>query len=154
MPLTAKQAAFVREYLVDLNATQAAIRAGYSRHTAGATSHENLKKPEIAAAIEAEKGLRAARTRIDMDTVLHGILAQIRIQEKPTDICNAKGVKIGEGVTAPAGAVILKGYELLGRYLGLWNDKLSHVGMDGKPLSNTIKIEFVDGPGAPPDELD
>ena len=49
--LTPKQAAFVAEYLVDLNATQAAIRAGYSAKTAGSVGAENLSKPEIAAAI-------------------------------------------------------------------------------------------------------
>lgn len=51
--LTAKQARFVSEYLVDLNATQAAIRAGYSADTAGQIGHENLNKPEIAEIIRA-----------------------------------------------------------------------------------------------------
>ena len=45
--LTAKQERFVQEYLVDLNATQAAIRAGYSRKTAYSIGEENLKKPDI-----------------------------------------------------------------------------------------------------------
>lgn len=49
--LTAKQEAFVREYLVDLNATQAAIRAGYSKKTARAVGSENLTKPDIAEAV-------------------------------------------------------------------------------------------------------
>ena len=44
MAMTDKQAAFVREYLIDLNATQAAIRAGYSEKTARAIGHENLGK--------------------------------------------------------------------------------------------------------------
>jgi len=47
--LTPKQKAFVEEYLIDLNATQAAIRAGYSPATAGSIGSENLKKPEIRA---------------------------------------------------------------------------------------------------------
>jgi len=47
VPLTEKQLAFVDEYLVDLNATQAAIRAGYSSDTAASIGHENLTKPEI-----------------------------------------------------------------------------------------------------------
>lgn len=46
--LTLRQRRFVAEYLIDGNATQAAIRAGYSEDTAGSTGHENLKKPEIA----------------------------------------------------------------------------------------------------------
>ena len=49
MGLSAKQQRFVDEYLVDLNATQAAIRAGYSEKTAGAQGFDLLKKPEIEA---------------------------------------------------------------------------------------------------------
>lgn len=47
MALTRKQKAFIDEYLIDFNATQSAIRAGYSKKTAGAIGSENLKKPEI-----------------------------------------------------------------------------------------------------------
>jgi phage terminase small subunit len=68
--LTPKQRAFVREYLIDLNATQAAIRAGYSEDTARAIGSENLTKPNIAAAIEAAMKLRAERTDITADRVL------------------------------------------------------------------------------------
>ncbi|WCA57781.1 terminase small subunit [Agrobacterium tumefaciens] len=68
--LTAKQRAFVREYLIDLNATQAAIRAGYSEKTAGQVGAENLKKPEIASAIDAAMKIRADRTDITADRVL------------------------------------------------------------------------------------
>lgn len=68
--LTAKQAAFVREYLIDLNATQAAIRAGYSERTARQTGAENLSKPYIAAAIQEGQDARAERAEIDADRVL------------------------------------------------------------------------------------
>lgn len=68
--LTAKQRAFVREYLIDLNATQAAIRAGYSEKTARSIGDENLSKPDIAAAIEAAMKIRADRTDITADRVL------------------------------------------------------------------------------------
>jgi phage terminase small subunit len=68
--LTPKQRAFVREYLIDLNATQAAIRAGYSEKTAYSIGEENLKKPDVAAAIEAAMKNRAARTDITADRVL------------------------------------------------------------------------------------
>lgn len=70
MALTAKQQLFVKEYLVDLNATQAAIRAGYSAKTAEAIGHENLRKPKIAEAIEAARNKRAERTEITADMVL------------------------------------------------------------------------------------
>lgn len=68
--LTPKQERFVEEYLVDLNATQAAIRAGYSERTAGATGHENLRKPEIAAAIQRAQEERSKRTEVTADRVL------------------------------------------------------------------------------------
>ncbi len=70
MSLTARQQRFVDEYLIDLNATQAAIRAGYSKKTAGATGNENLTKPEIAEAVAAAQKERAERVRIDADDVL------------------------------------------------------------------------------------
>jgi phage terminase small subunit len=68
--LTAKQKRFVEEYLIDLNATQAAIRAGYSEDTAGAIGHENLKKPEIQDAISEAQAARSKRTEITADRVL------------------------------------------------------------------------------------
>lgn len=70
MALTPKQQMFVHEYLVDLNATQAAIRAGYSEKTAYATGHENLRKPEIAQAIAEANQARMERVKYDADWVL------------------------------------------------------------------------------------
>lgn len=71
--LTLKQQRFVDEYLVDLNATQAAIRAGYSPDTAGAIGHENLKKPEIALALQEARRAQQERTGITADRVLREI---------------------------------------------------------------------------------
>ena len=68
--LTAKQQRFVEEYLVDLNATQAAIRAGYSPRTAYRTGADNLKKPQISEAIQKAKDVRSARTGVNSDRVL------------------------------------------------------------------------------------
>lgn len=70
MALTDKQRRFVDEYLVDLNATQAAIRAGYSQKTAGQIGEQNLKKLEIAAAVQEAQAERAKRTEITQDMVL------------------------------------------------------------------------------------
>jgi phage terminase small subunit len=77
--LTHKQQAFVREYLVDKNASQAAIRAGYSKKTAGSIGEENLKKPEIRA--EVEKGLKklAEATETEAEWVRR------RLREEATD---------------------------------------------------------------------
>ena len=68
--MTPKQEAFVAEYLIDLNATQAAIRAGYSEATAYSIGNENLSKPEIATAIAKAKELRATECGIDAAWVL------------------------------------------------------------------------------------
>jgi phage terminase small subunit len=67
---TAKQARFVEEYLIDLNATQAAIRAGYSAKTAGQIGEQNLRKLEIASAISDAQAQRSKRTEITADQVL------------------------------------------------------------------------------------
>jgi len=63
--LKAKQDIFCQEYLRDLNATQAAIRAGYSQDTAGSIGHDLLKKPEIIAEIDRLKLERSRETKID-----------------------------------------------------------------------------------------
>ncbi len=69
-PLTPKQKRFVEEYLVDLNATQAAIRSGYSAKTAQAIGAENLTKPLIMAEIEAAQVRLSKRTQITQEMVL------------------------------------------------------------------------------------
>lgn len=68
--LTDKEERFCLEYIIDLNATQAAIRAGYSEKTAGSIGHENLKKPEIESFIIELKKSRSIRTQITADKVL------------------------------------------------------------------------------------
>lgn len=70
LKLTSKQQRFAEEYLIDLNATQAAIRAGYSAKTAGQVGFENLKKPQIAAAVAKAKRERSEATKIDAQWVL------------------------------------------------------------------------------------
>ena len=71
--LTPKQQRFVAEYLVDLNATQAAIRAGYSAKTAVKIGSENLRKPDVAAAIASKQAKRADRVEISADRVLREV---------------------------------------------------------------------------------
>ncbi|MEM8557883.1 MAG: terminase small subunit [Bacteroidota bacterium] len=74
--LTARQSRFVLEYLIDGNATQAAIRAGYSARSAHAQGHENLKKPEIAAEITRREALRVEQTEIDASWVVRRLAAE------------------------------------------------------------------------------
>jgi phage terminase small subunit len=76
--LTAKRRRFVEEYLVDLNGTQAAIRAGYSKRSAGQTAGELLKKPEIANEIQKAKQERSKRTNITQDEVLEMLAEMAR----------------------------------------------------------------------------
>lgn len=99
--LTPKQAAFVHEYLVDLNATQAAIRAGYSKKTANRIATENLSKPVIQ---EALREARAAREKRSMITV-EWVLAQI------ASIAQDEEAQQRDR---------LKALELLGKHLGMW----------------------------------
>ena len=68
--LTDKQEMFCLEYIKDLNATQAAIRAGYSEKTSGATGHENLKKPEIQSRLSELKNERSDVVKLDAQYVL------------------------------------------------------------------------------------
>jgi len=72
--LTAKQQAFVEEYLIDLNATQAAIRAGYSERSAAVTASRMLTKANIAEAVVPAKDQRSERTQITQDWVAGGLV--------------------------------------------------------------------------------
>ena len=84
--LTEKQKRFVEEYLIDLNATQAAIRAGYKVDSARDIGCENLTKPNIAEAIEKALAERSRRTGINQDRVVQELarIAFVNI----TDVVN------------------------------------------------------------------
>ena len=84
--MTPKQQRFVEEYLVDLNATQAALRAGYAARSARAIAAENLAKPNIQARITALKQARSERTQIDADRVVQELarVAFARMSEVAT----------------------------------------------------------------------
>lgn len=77
--LTAKQQRFIQEYLIDLNATQAAIRAGYSEKTARFIGHENLTKPHIAAAVAESARKAGERVEVDTDYVLRGLIKEAEL---------------------------------------------------------------------------
>lgn len=105
--MTPKQAQFVREYLVDFNATQAAVRAGYSSKTANRIASENLSKPVIAAAIQRAIEARAKKADLSAQDVVNGLLAE------------TKGKNAGVRVRA---------WELLGKHLGMFVDRVQHEG--------------------------
>ena len=116
--LTPRQARFVEEYLVDLNATQAAIRAGYSEKTARDIGCENLAKPNIADAIAEAQRDRSDRVQVDQDDVLRELLsiAKSDVRKLLTDAgylaspgqwddATAAAVSSIEVVTRPSGEV-------------------------------------------------
>lgn len=88
--LSEKQKAFVREFLIDLNATKAAIRAGYSKRTARQLGQQNLSKPYIQEAIKAEIDSRAERTRRTADEV-------VELMWRMAELDLADYVRVAEG---------------------------------------------------------
>ncbi|MBE6723145.1 MAG: terminase small subunit [Ruminococcaceae bacterium] len=146
--MTNKQKRFCEEYLIDLNATQAAVRAGYSTSTAGAIGAENLKKPQIRACIDKALAEQSKRTGVTADRVVRELakvafvnsadvvdfnsatvkpdaskdntaaIASVRVKTIPT--------KDGDGVEREIKlADKLKALELLGKRYGLFTDNVN-----------------------------
>lgn len=129
--LTPKQEAFVREYLIDLNGTQSAIRAGYSARTAAVQAADLLTKPNIARAVQSGMDARAERTGITADYVLRGIreVAERCMQRAPVMVgrADAREQMIddeGQHVWSFEAAGANKAFELLGKHLKLFTDKI------------------------------
>ncbi|MCC2819550.1 terminase small subunit [Lachnoclostridium pacaense] len=144
--LTEKQQRFVDEYLIDLNATQAAIRAGYSVKTANEQGSQNLAKLSIQQAIAEQMAERSKRTGINQDRVVLELAkialvkmtdivdsqGRIKSDASPDDLACIESVKYKESESDTGSSVErevkiaskLKALELLGKHLGMWNDKL------------------------------
>lgn len=144
--MTPKQERFVQEYLVDLNATQAAIRAGYAPKTAQAQSSRLLSNVMVGQAIaEAQKEVGEALD-LDAQYVLTGLKSTIERCSELKVLRTRKGEPIqvevdGElmqAVTLYDPKAVLKGYELLGRHLGMFKDNVQMTGRDGSPLAVNI----------------
>lgn len=133
----------MEEYLIDLNATQAAIRAGYSPSTAYSIGNENLRKPEIKSEIDKAIAERSKRTGINADRILQelGKLGFVNI----ADVVDLETGKVKDSASDEDLACIqsikikptewgtereVKFYdkkstlELMGKHLGMWTDKL------------------------------
>lgn len=150
--LTDKQQRFVDEYLIDLNATQAAIRAGYSEKTAKEIGSENLTKPNIAKAIEEAQNKRAEQTQIDAAYVLRRLveidqmdvldIMDDQMKIRPVNewpkvwrqyVVNLENLELSDGegcfkkIKWPNK---VKNLELLGRHVsvGAFKDKVEHSG--------------------------
>ena len=119
--LTAKQQMFVDEYLVDLNATRAAIRAGYSEKTAEFQASRLLKNVKIEKALEIRMKARERRTAITHDKVLEDIE---RIKQDAMQLVPDKD----GNMTMANHSAALKAAELQGRHLGMFNYKIEVAG--------------------------
>ena len=108
--MTNKQKAFIAEYLVDFNATQAAIRAGYGENTAYNSGYQNLRNPEIRAMIKGEIDKSIDDSRLSLKKEVIDGLKKI-IMDKDTK--NSERIKA---------------YELLGKYMTMFTDRVEHGG--------------------------
>nr|DAR18306.1 MAG TPA: Terminase small subunit [Caudoviricetes sp.] len=139
--LTDKQKRFVEEYLVDLNATQAAIRAGYSEQTAYSIGQRLLKKVEVQEAIQQAQNKRSERTQITQDEVIRRLIENVDIASGKKTIVLTQTRKSGNGeivgddvaqfVYEPSS--VNKALELLGKHLGMFAQKME--------LSGDLHIE-------------
>ena len=151
--MTKKQKRFVEEYLIDLNATQAAIRAGYSPETAYSIGQEKLKKPEIKIRIDRAMAERSKRTGVNADRVV-AELAKIAFVNAE-DVIDAETATVKPDAAREDTAAIqsvkvktfgedglereikmadkIKALELLGKHLGMFKDKVE--------LSGTLETE-------------
>lgn len=166
--LTPKQQRFVEEYLIDLNATQAAIRAGYSEKTAAVIGAENLIKPNIQKAIEEAQNKRSEQTQIDAAYVLKRLVEidQMDVLDIMDDNGNVKPIKDWpkiwrqyisniETISMDDGEGWLKkikwpdkvkNLELLGKHVsvGAFKDKIEHTGPNGGDINVTITRRVID----------
>ena len=124
--LTAKQQRFCDEYLIDLNATQAAIRAGYSKKTAYAIGEQNLKKLELKKYIEERMAEKEKSLIADQDEVLKYLTAVLRGESESEEIVIEStgdfSSKARTMMKAPSEKDKLKAAELLGKRYSLFKN--------------------------------
>jgi phage terminase small subunit len=134
--LTPRQKRFVSEYIIDLNATQAALRAGYSQKAARQQGQRLLTYAAVAQAIAESQEKRAKATEITAERVLAVIDETIQRCRQATPVVDKAGnpvmVETADGQIVPAytfdAAGVLKGAELLGKHIGLFPNKVNWQG--------------------------
>lgn len=126
--LTDKQSLFVKEYLIDLNATQAAIRAGYSKKNAGKIAWDLLEKNRIQSAIQEGKRKREERIELTQEWVLSNLKEVAERCLEAIPVLDREGNPIGEWRFEHSGAN--KSLELIGKHLGMFQTdiKVKHSG--------------------------
>jgi phage terminase small subunit len=149
MTLTPKQELFCQEYIIDLNATQASIRAGYSEKTATTQGPRLLENVGVRERINELQAARSERTEITADYVLRTIQETIERCKQAVPVMEhcpfeKKLVPTGEYKFEHNG--VLKGCELLGKHLKLFTEKHELTGKDGAPLGSILKE--IDGSSA------
>lgn len=127
--LNERQKKFVREYIKTNNATQSALSAGYSKKTAYSIGQENLKKPEIAEAIEKQLKKNVERFEYTIQDSFNNL-------KKAQEIALARRNQLGE--SNPDVQSFIKAEELKGKLCGLYIDKKEISGIDNTPFE--IKI--------------
>lgn len=122
MKLTPKQERFCQEYIIDLNGTQAAIRAGYSEKTANVIASENLAKPYIQAKLAELRAAISNQLNLNAEWVLQRLkdISDRCIQAEPVMVRGLDGelVESGEYKFDSSGAV--RATELIGKHLGIF----------------------------------
>lgn len=126
--MTAKQQRFCDEYLIDLDGTKAAIRAGYSPKTAAAIASENLRKPKLSEYIAERMAEKEKQLIADQDEVLKYLTSVLRGQsQSEVVVIVSKGDFMTEAEKlkkAPDEKERLKAAELLGKRYGLYTDRV------------------------------
>jgi len=141
LPLTAKQKRFCQEYLIDLNATQAAIRAGYSEKTAKVIGQENLTKPDIKKYIEQQLKQIKNEKIADVQEVLEYLTAVMRGEQKEqVALLTGEGVQdlVQKDVSAKDR---LKAAELIGKRYALFTEKVELQGETTVQIVDDIPVE-------------
>lgn len=142
--LTAKQRRFCDEYLIDLNATQAAIRAGYSEKNARNIASENLAKPNIKAYIDERMAEKESQLIATQDEVLKYLTSVLRGESQSTEIVvEGTGDGCSEARTLkkePSEKDRLRAAELLGKRYGLYTDKVE----SDVDMALTVNIDYGD----------
>ena len=131
MKLTAKQRRFVQEYLIDLNATQAAIRAGYSKNSARQVGTENLSKPSIKQAIEERLKQIDEEKTADAKEIREFWTKVMRGEEKDTVLrYDNEGHQVETEIDVSMKDRI-RASELMGKSFAMFTDKVdSNIDMD------------------------
>ena len=149
MALTPKQQRFVEEYLIDLNGTQAAIRAGYSAKTANEQAARLLAKASVSQAVADAKMKRSEEVGIDAAYVLRqAVKLHERCMQEVSPVLDRKGQQVADDAGNPlfefnaAGAA--KALELVGKHVSVqaFNEKHDHTSSDGSmtPKAPTYNI--------------